>query len=252
MQQSTISENVQNIQHLLSQFVKLSRRPSLVPQGVTTESVDVDSSESAAPWSWTAAEAAITEAALLPFLIHLAASRDDIDSLNYCLKPTIVHDSAESLKHGLIPGGIVNCLEAGSGRSPLHVASLNGHVRSVELLLRSGALVHLRDTLGHTALYFVSRFTFLQLNTHEWSEIRLHDKGMKTLSTYLHLLVRRLVAKMKTLPIALRRKLLRQEIRFPCVYGRRLDGAMDHELTDNYCLLQPKERSSEWISHDEV
>jgi len=164
MQQTSIEENVQNIQHLLSQFVKLSSRPSLVPQGgVTTESVDPTSSDSAAPWSWTAAEAATTEAALLPFLIHLAAARDDIDSLTYCLKPTIVQDSADSLKLGtVIPGGVVNCLEPGSGRSPLQVASLNGHIRSVELLLRSGALVHLRDSLGHTALYFVSLLSFLQ------------------------------------------------------------------------------------------
>ena len=157
MQQSTIAENVENIQHLLSQFVKLSSRPSLVPQGgITTESVD--SSDAAAPWSWTAAEAATTEAALLPFLIHVAAARDDIDSLAYCLRPTMMQDPSDNLKLGMIPGGIVNCLEPGSGRSPLHVASLNGHVQSVELLLRSGALVHLRDVLGHTALYFVSRF----------------------------------------------------------------------------------------------
>jgi lysophospholipase len=158
MQQSTIEENVESIQHLLSQFVKLSRRPSLVPQGgVTTEPV---SSDAAAPWSWTAAEAANTEAALLPFLIHLAAARGNIESLKYCLKPTTEQDASDSLKLGLIPRGIVNCLEPGSGRSPLHVAALNGHVDSVELLLRSGALVHLRDALGHTALYFVSFLFF--------------------------------------------------------------------------------------------
>lgn len=91
----------------------------------------------------------------MPFLIHLAAARDDIESLKYCLNPVDSDNAAEALKLGMIPGGVVNCLEVGSGRSPLHVASLNGNTRSVELLLRAGALVHLRDMLGHTALYLV-------------------------------------------------------------------------------------------------
>ncbi|KIJ69086.1 hypothetical protein HYDPIDRAFT_123159 [Hydnomerulius pinastri MD-312] len=56
-----------------------------------------------------------------------------------------------------IPGGIVNCADAGSGRSPLHVAAINGSTASVSCLLESGALVHLRDTLGHTALYYAAR-----------------------------------------------------------------------------------------------
>lgn len=149
----TIDQNVESIQQLLSQFVKLTRPSSTAPQAsVKTEAID---SDAAAPWSWTAAEAATTEASLLPFLIHLAAAKDDIESLTYCLKPAVTGEQAEALKFGMIPGGIVNCLEYGSGRSPLHVAALNGQNRSVELLLRSGALVHLRDTLGHTALYLV-------------------------------------------------------------------------------------------------
>ncbi|KXN92278.1 L-asparaginase [Leucoagaricus sp. SymC.cos] len=60
-------------------------------------------------------------------------------------------------RYGSIAGGIVNCLDPGSGQSPLHVSALNGHTRAVELLLQSGALVHLRDTLGHTALYYAAR-----------------------------------------------------------------------------------------------
>ncbi len=111
--------------------------------------------DAAAPWTWTATEAARTEAVLLPFLIHLAAARDDIESLKYCLNPVDSQNAAEVLKLGMIPGGVVNCVEAGSGKAPLHVAALNGNTRSVELLLRVGALVHLRDMLGHTALYLV-------------------------------------------------------------------------------------------------
>ncbi|PPQ68152.1 hypothetical protein CVT25_014078 [Psilocybe cyanescens] len=153
VQQHAVDQNLDCIQQLLSQFVRLTRPPSAVPvvrvsgPGASQSTVQ----DAAAPWSWTVAEAATTEAVLFPFLFHLAAARDDLDSLEFCLAANI-----NSTKDK-IPGGIVNCLEAGSGRSPLHVASLNGNSRSVELLLRSGALVHLRDSLGHTALYLAAR-----------------------------------------------------------------------------------------------
>lgn len=161
--QPTIEHNLDNIQHVLSQFVRLSRPTSLVPQVVVTpDSIDATAHDAAAPWTWTAAEAATTEAVLFPFLVHLAAARDDIESLNFSLgMETTTDDPApaalntESLKYRNIAGSIVNCLEQGSGRSPLHVAALNGNTRAVDLLLRSGALVHLRDALGHTALYYV-------------------------------------------------------------------------------------------------
>lgn len=159
VQNPVIDQNLENIQQLLSQFVRLGRPPSVVPTiNVTSpDAVPPAAQDAAAPWSWTAAEAAMTESVLFPFLIHLAAAKDDIESLEYCLKLAESDDAAEMLKFGMIPGGIVNCLEAGSGRTPLHVAALNGNTRSVEALLRSGALVHLRDRLGHTALYMVRR-----------------------------------------------------------------------------------------------
>jgi lysophospholipase len=126
-----------------------------------------------APWTWTAAEASTAETVLLPFLVHFAAAKNDYESLRYCtdaektFADLHVHGRQSSstselpgiggpARYGSIAGGIVNCLDPGSGRSPLHVAALNGHDKAVELLLQSGALVHLRDTLGHTALYYVS------------------------------------------------------------------------------------------------
>jgi lysophospholipase len=153
----TAEQNSDSIQQILSHFVRLARSPSSVLPQITIASDSFDSGApkiAAAPWSWTATEAATTEAVLFPFLIHLAAAKDDLESLKFCLKPADNDD--EELKFKMIPGGIVNCLESSSGRSPLHVACINGNVRSVELLLRSGAIVHLRDNLGHTALYFVS------------------------------------------------------------------------------------------------
>jgi len=152
-QQPSVEQKMDSIQQLLSEFVRLTRPLSVLP----SETVDSTTSDVAAPWSWTAAEVATTEAVLFPFLVHLAAARDDVESLQFCCKPVIAENPADVLKFGMIPGGIVNCLDAGSGRSPLHVAALNGNIRSVEFLLRSGALVHLRDNLGHTALYFAAR-----------------------------------------------------------------------------------------------
>lgn len=167
--QPTIEQNLENIQSVLSRFVRLSRPTSHLPQIVVSNtsspSLDEAATDAAAPWSWTAAEAATTEAVLFPFLIHLAAARDDTESIAFCLglgvdetgspaPPSSNPVLAES-QYVHIAGGVVNCLEPASGRSPLHVAALNGNVKSVNLLLRSGALVHLRDTLGHTALYYV-------------------------------------------------------------------------------------------------
>ncbi|OAX34994.1 L-asparaginase [Rhizopogon vinicolor AM-OR11-026] len=147
-----------DLQGLLSQFVRLSSaRKADIPQIVIGE----EAQDAAAPWSRTAAERASTEAALLPFLVHLAVARDDIEGLEFCLASGTGSFTASGISEGagevIVPGGIVNCLDAGSGRSPLHVAVLNGNTRCVEKLLESGALVHLRDALGHTALYYAAR-----------------------------------------------------------------------------------------------
>jgi 60kDa lysophospholipase len=65
--------------------------------------------------------------------------------------------AVEVPQYGGVAGGVVNALEAGTGKSPLHVAAINGHAQCINMLLQNGALVHLRDSLGHTALYYVSR-----------------------------------------------------------------------------------------------
>jgi lysophospholipase len=147
-----------DLSELLSQFVRLSSsvRKIDIPQIVIGE----EAQGAAAPWSRTAAERASTEAALLPFLMHLAVARDDVEGLEFCITSagTALYSGViEGTAEVVVPGGIVNCLDAGSGRSPLHVAALNGNMRCVEKLLESGALVHLRDELGHTALYYAAR-----------------------------------------------------------------------------------------------
>lgn len=157
-----------------------SRPPKIVvsAQGNIGSSGSISSKldEAAAPWSWTAAEASTTEIALFSSLIHLSAASDDIDGLELCLSggdlpqpstdgsttTTIDESSSGALAVGAtgltvaMAGGIVNWVNPASGRSPLHVAALNGSGRCVEKLLEAGALVHLRDSLGHTALYYAS------------------------------------------------------------------------------------------------
>ncbi|KAI0078202.1 asparaginase-domain-containing protein [Panus rudis PR-1116 ss-1] len=173
-QQNSMNDSLNTIQGLLTQAVRLSVSKSQhVPQ-ITVSSDQADSStnadedDAAAAWSWTAAEAALTESALYPFLMHLAASKDDVDGIKFCLQSeSNLHagnerlgaedpDGHVSLKTA-VSGGVVNCIDPASGRSPLHAAALNGSVRCVEALLEAGALVHLRDNLGHTALYYAAR-----------------------------------------------------------------------------------------------
>lgn len=162
---ATLDSNIETIHTVLSQFVRLARPPSFVP-GIKISSdalaTATGAQSTAAPWTWTAAEASATEYVLLPFLVHYASAKNDLESLRYCIEieRQFTTNPGESprigtVRSGNIAGGIVNCLDAGSGRSPLHVSALNGHMQIVTLLLQSGALVHMRDTLGHTALYYV-------------------------------------------------------------------------------------------------
>jgi len=140
--QTTMDEQIEKIQEILSHVVRLSSRTNstrpVVPS-TTVNSVE----DSPSPWTWTAAEATSTEASLLPFVTHLAVARDDPHGLEFCLRIDTVGEM------------VVNCLDV-SGRSPLHTAAINNSVKCVGMLLEKGALVHLRDSLGHTPLYYVS------------------------------------------------------------------------------------------------
>jgi lysophospholipase len=151
--QPSILQNLESIQGLLSRFVDLSSRGqasiTVIPPGAE------DTEQAAAPWTWTAGEVASTEASLLPSLFHLAVAKGDVESLRSCLASSSDDNDIQGASHP-IAGGLANCIEPGGGRSPLHVASMNGNVAVLEFLLQSGALVHLRDLLGHTALYYVS------------------------------------------------------------------------------------------------
>ncbi|CAK5277609.1 unnamed protein product [Mycena citricolor] len=143
LSQATLVQNMENIQGLLSEFVRMSVPLTQAPQ-ITISLPDGNAQDAAASWTSTAAEAASTEAALLPFLIHSAAARNDVEGIQFCLKSN----------------SRMICLDSATGGSPLHAAALNGSTACVQLLLNSGALVHLRDSLGHTALYYAARKGF--------------------------------------------------------------------------------------------
>lgn len=154
--QPAIETNLESIQGMLEKFVHLSTSQSSksIPSITVTNPPSTKSdktNEAAAPWSWTVAEAASTEAVLHPFLAHLATAKNDVEALTNCLDAADGHDD----NPGKIAGGLVNSVDHGSGHSLLHIAAMNGHNASANVLLKHGALVHLRDTLGHTALYYV-------------------------------------------------------------------------------------------------
>lgn len=195
-----VEETTESLPNILHQIARLSAPPPNLPTiqvspvgapstGRSTTpprslskgpSLSQLAKEATSPWSNTISETASTEAALLPFLVHLAVVRDDADALRFCFDSSSAIDSIttpmaevteplfsngvvevpQTFNVGLsgrgVAGGVVNVLDSSSGRTPLHVAALNGSTKCALLLLESGALVHLRDSLDHTALYYVS------------------------------------------------------------------------------------------------
>jgi 60kDa lysophospholipase len=147
-----IDANLEVIGGTLSHVVRLSSHARHQIPNIAISDAQDEPPDAGAPWAWTAAEAATTHVALLSWLVHLAAAANDVDALLHCLSP----DGARGEDQSMIPGGIVNWINPASGRSPLHVAAINGSAQCVHALLKAGSLVHLRDSLGHTALYYVS------------------------------------------------------------------------------------------------
>ena len=150
-----IDANLEAIGGTLERVVRLSSPARYQIPTVTVSNAQDEPQDAGAPWSWTSAEAATTHYALLSWLVHLTAAANDVDGLCHCLS---MDDAQWEDNQHMVPGGIVNWINPASGRSPLHVAAINGSTQSVHALLKAGSLVHLRDSLGHTALYYVSDF----------------------------------------------------------------------------------------------
>ncbi|KAI6022763.1 asparaginase-domain-containing protein [Pisolithus marmoratus] len=148
--------NLHSIQGLLVHLVRLMSPNSQIPLITVSPDIEGVAQDATASSSKTAAETAFTEAALLRSLVHLAAARNDLECLELCLDASANWEMEDRTPTAILDGP-VNCLEPGSNRSPLHIAALNGSTASVSRLLKAGALVHLRDNLGHTALYYAAR-----------------------------------------------------------------------------------------------
>ncbi len=113
-------------------------------------------SGSTAAWSSTQRDSTLVESALAPYLLSLAAAKNDKVAMKHLL--CNVHDldaakahTGSSKAHIQQVSGIVNAIDPASGRNALHTACLLGHEDCAQSLLHAGALVHLRDNLGHTA-----------------------------------------------------------------------------------------------------
>lgn len=138
-----------SLDHVMVQLLRFSDQKQSQLAHSLEETVPVEASRnSTAPWALTKAESMAAQSVLIPFLVHLAVAKDDLEGLERSLS------SAPSGSYNL------DCLDCGSGRSPLQVAALNGSIRCTNYLLQRGALVHLRDISDHTALYYVSEAAF--------------------------------------------------------------------------------------------
>jgi lysophospholipase len=147
-----VDVNFEAIGSTLGHIVRLTSSARNPTPAIVVSDAQVELPDAGAPWAWTAGEVATTQRALFSWLVHLAAAANDVDGLLHCLSTDGEHEEEQSM----IVGGIVNWINPASGRSPLHVAAINGSAQCVHALLKAGSLVHLRDSLDHTALYYVS------------------------------------------------------------------------------------------------
>jgi len=140
----------------------LSSPPATEPPSIEDEDIG-----DAVGSSLSQSDVSRLEFLIMPYLIHLAASKNDVQGVKYCLDTfeAAAQNADQPINEGVpnvhwfmvgVGGGIVNALDP-CGRAPLHTAALHGSQDCANILLNGGASVHLRDSLDHTPLYYAKR-----------------------------------------------------------------------------------------------
>lgn len=115
--------------------------------------------EFSASWPSTLADEETLRAAVLPHLLAQAATKPGEllhSLLSSVAPPTTASITSTSLSSLALPS-LLNEPASTTFQTPLHLATLAGILANVELLLASGASVHLRDANGRSPLFYAAR-----------------------------------------------------------------------------------------------
>lgn len=134
-QRFTYLQYTQGLLQTIESFVRTSSA-SLNDRDASAAQPDARCSETGLP-RFDDGEIQALQKLLVPIMLCQAAKGNDLESLQNLLRqfPPLIN------------------MADYSGRTALHVASCEGQLEAVKLLLQKGAMVHIRDRLGHSPLY---------------------------------------------------------------------------------------------------
>ncbi|GAA5998416.1 uncharacterized protein JCM10292_001182 [Rhodotorula paludigena] len=119
--------------------------------------------EYSATWPATLADEEALKAAVMPYLLSQAASQSTdllrtlVASLDTPALPPVTSQLTSTSSSTLALPSLLNEAAQTTLQTPLHLAVLAGNSPNVDLLLSSGASVHVRDAHGHSPLFYAVR-----------------------------------------------------------------------------------------------